>query len=87
MLRSDAATVEEHLAGLSDDRRSALEEVREVILMPLKLTGVAMAATPVDDFIRLHRSREAAVWQPAARTGRAAGSAGSGGRSRAGSDL
>ena len=31
-MRSDAKSVEEYLDGLPDDRREALEEVREVIL-------------------------------------------------------
>ena len=34
-MRSDAATVEEYLDGLPDDRRDQIEEVREVILANL----------------------------------------------------
>ena len=34
-MRSDAATVEEYLASLPDDRRRALAEVREVVLANL----------------------------------------------------
>ena len=34
-MRSDAGTVEEYLAELSDDRRAALAEVRDTILAHL----------------------------------------------------
>ena len=52
-MKSSASTVEQYLAELPDDRREAIETVRQVILenLPLELIGESITVMGVSEFV------------------------------------
>ena len=59
-MQSSATTVEGYLAEMPDDRREAIEEVRDGILenLPVELIGEVIGKYTMEDFVtQVHKAR------------------------------